>query len=34
VCIGGAGATAALAQAMGVELLAGDAIGEAARIAA
>ncbi len=34
VCIGGAGATSALAQAMRVELLEGDAIGEAARIAA
>jgi DNA-binding transcriptional MerR regulator len=34
VCIGGAGATPALAQAMGVGLLGGDAIGEAARIAA
>jgi methanogenic corrinoid protein MtbC1 len=34
VCIGGAGATSALAQAIGVELLGGDAIGEAARIAA
>jgi hypothetical protein len=34
VCVGGAGATSALAQAMGVELLGGDAIGEAARVAA
>ena len=34
VCIGGAGATSVLAQAMGVELLGGDAIGEAARLAA
>jgi len=34
VCIGGAGATSALARAMRVELLGGDAIGEAARVAA
>ena len=34
VCIGGAGANAALAQAMRVESLVGDAIGEAARVAA
>ncbi len=34
VGIGGAGATPALAQVMGVELLGGDAIGEAAGLAA
>jgi len=34
VGIGGAGATSALAEAIGVELLAGDAIGEAAGLAA
>jgi DNA-binding transcriptional MerR regulator len=34
VGIGGAGATSALAQAIGVELLGGDAIGEAAGLAA
>lgn len=34
VCIGGAGVTSTLARPMGVELLGGDAIGEAARVAA
>jgi MerR family transcriptional regulator, light-induced transcriptional regulator len=34
VCIGGAGATSALAQPIGVELLGGDAIREAERVAA